>query len=285
MYYSSRGLLKSCDIFSSQPVSSTQFVTGYKFANCKKGQSVYVCTSALRHFAETVLPNLPPIVLVSGDCDLTCWHSVFPSHAHFVQFIENPTIRHWFVQNAVVQHPKLTQIPIGLDYHTMTTSRQWGPKMPPLEQERVLLSVPQRPFWERRVACYSNFHFSMQTKYAFDRRDAVEKVPKELVFYEPAHTTRERSWNTQTQYAFVLSPHGNGLDCHRTWEALVLGCIPVVKTSPLDPLYAGLPVLIVQDWSRVTKTLLTETIAQFKNKTFQMEKLKLAHWVNQIRNA
>jgi hypothetical protein len=157
--------------------------------------------------------------------------------------------------------------------------------MPPLEQERVLLSVPQRPFWERRVACYSNFHFSMQTKYAFDRRDAVEKVPKELVFYEPAHTTRERSWNTQTQYAFVLSPHGNGLDCHRTWEALVLGCIPVVKTSPLDPLYAGLPVLIVQDWSRVTKTLLTETIAQFKNKTFQMEKLKLAHWVNQIRNA
>ena len=39
-----------------------------------------------------------------------------------------------------------------------------------------------------------------------------------------------------TNYAFIVSPHRNGLDCHRTWEALVLGCIPIVKTSPIDDL-------------------------------------------------
>ena len=38
-------------------------------------------------------------------------------------------------------------------------------------------------------------------------------------------------WETTAQYAFVASPPGNGFDCHRTWEALVLGCIVIVQNS------------------------------------------------------
>ncbi len=30
------------------------------------------------------------------------------------------------------------------------------------------------------------------------------------------------------QYSFWLSPRGNGIDCHRTWEALYLDVIPIV---------------------------------------------------------
>ena len=29
-------------------------------------------------------------------------------------------------------------------------------------------------------------------------------------------------------HRFVLSPPGHGLDCHRTWEAILLGAIPIV---------------------------------------------------------
>jgi hypothetical protein len=53
-------------------------------------------------------------------------------------------------------------------------------------------------------------------------------------------------------HAFVASPHGNGLDCHRTWEALALGCIPIVKRSPIDKVFQGLPVWIVGSWKEVT---------------------------------
>jgi hypothetical protein len=62
-------------------------------------------------------------------------------------------------------------------------------------------------------------------------------------------------WNV-VHAKFVVSPHGNGLDCHRTWEALYLGVIPIVKTSSLDQLYEDLPVLIVDDWSDVTREFL-----------------------------
>ena len=32
-----------------------------------------------------------------------------------------------------------------------------------------------------------------------------------------------------TQYKFILSPKGHGLDCHRTFEILLLGGIPVLE--------------------------------------------------------
>ena len=49
---------------------------------------------------------------------------------------------------------------------------------------------------------------------------------------------------------FVISPPGNGLDCHRTWEAIYLGCVPVVKRSSLSEEFTmNLPILAVEDWS------------------------------------
>ena len=40
---------------------------------------------------------------------------------------------------------------------------------------------------------------------------------------------------------FALSPGGTGPDTYRTWEALLVGTIPIVKTSQLDNLYSDLP--------------------------------------------
>ena len=39
-------------------------------------------------------------------------------------------------------------------------------------------------------------------------------------------------------HKFVVAPRGNGIDTHRLWEALYLGCVPVVGKSALDGLYA-----------------------------------------------
>lgn len=47
---------------------------------------------------------------------------------------------------------------------------------------------------------------------------------------------------------YVLSPRGNGLDCHRTWEALYAGAIPVVRRNDWCFNHLQLPVLIVQEW-------------------------------------
>ena len=124
---------------------------------------------------------------------------------------------------------------------------------------------------KKQNKCYSNFHFLINSQ---DRKDALNQVPKKLVFYEPNKLRRLHSWINMINYRFVLSPHGNGLDCHRTWEALILGCIPIVRTSALDPMYDGLPVLIVKNWSDITQDLL-DTF----NPQTNLEKLNTIYWI------
>jgi hypothetical protein len=53
-----------------------------------------------------------------------------------------------------------------------------------------------------------------------------------------------------SQYRFVASPPGNGVDCHRTWEAFYLRVVPIVVRSVLTEEFEswGLPVWLVDDY-------------------------------------
>jgi hypothetical protein len=114
--------------------------------------------------------------------------------------------------------------------------------------------------------------------------NAKNSIPADCVFYEPSRVTQSETFQHQIEYAFVVSPHGNGLDCHRTWEALVLGCIPIVNTSALDPLFSDLPVLIVDSWSQVNREMLSDTLKEYRNRNFNYDKLTLKFWVDTIRD-
>ena len=73
------------------------------------------------------------------------------------------------------------------------------------------------------------------------------------------------------------------MDCHRTWEALLLGSIPIVKTSTLDPLFEDLPVLIVNDWSELMQDFLTTQYEQMSKKLYNTEKIYAQYWIDKIK--
>ena len=284
-FISSRGILHSCDIKSDIPVSSIRQLYQYDWTNLHEGCTVYICNSAIPAFS-LIIDQLPcRIILVSGDADECCPMELFSTEFEFKLFIENEKIIHWFSQNLIISHAKMTKMPIGLDYHTMIISDVWGKSISPLEQEKQLLNLRNSalPFYERIPKIYSNFHFSIHTKFAKDRTDAISQIPKNLIYYEPSRTERYETWQNQSKYTFVASPHGNGLDCHRTWEALCLGCIVIVKRSSLDELYNGLPVLIVQEWSYITEKILLETMVNYKKMQFNYKKLTLKYWKDKIK--
>jgi len=287
-FVSSRGILKSCDTFSNTPMSSIPELINYNkdLSNLKDGTIIYICNSAVKKFLSNIKNIQYRFILVSGDSDTTVPNDIFPSVEEFLSTMQSDKLIHWYAQNCIVDHAKLTRLPIGLDYHTLSEQNyKWGPQQLPINQERGLNIIKDdvKPFWKREIKCYSNFHFSFY-RFGYDRKDAIEKIPKDLIFYEKKEIPRMNSWLNQSKYAFVVSPHGNGLDCHRTWEAFTLGCIVIVKTSGLDPLYHDLPVLIVQEWSDITNELLINTVENYKNKKFNYNKLKLDYWVNQITN-
>ena len=293
IFVSSRGILKSCDYYSLTPYSSIKQLLNYlPIENIKtiKNPTIYVCSSAILHFINTMLPLIDfSFILVSGDCDETIPNEILTSD-DFNKLLNEQRLIHWFCQNMTIDHNKITRMPIGLDYHTLTSIPLWGPISSCDHQEKMLLMIKEKslPFWNRNIKCYANFHFTMNTKLGYDRKDAFQKINRDLVYYEENKVTRLITWNKQKEYAFVICPHGGGLDCHRNWEALCLGCIPIVKTSSIDNLYKDLPVLIVTDWEDITNELLNKTItvfkSKFKKKKFKIEKLTLSYWLKLINS-
>ena len=47
---------------------------------------------------------------------------------------------------------------------------------------------------------------------------------------------------------YSCCPRGNGYDTHRVIESILMNSIPIVKSSPLDPLYKELGAVIVNEW-------------------------------------
>jgi hypothetical protein len=286
--YSNRGLVKSCDHHDPKPESSQFRQERIDFTKVKRGESVYVCTTAMPFFLQNQFPQIPePFVLVTGDGDEVAPFDCFPGIQALMAFLANPKVLHWFATNCVLEHPKITRIPYGLDYHTCTRPTSWGPILTPLAQEELLMRIrgDARPFWERKPLAYWNIFAIEGRRFGEDRANALAKIPPESLWREEEIVPREETWRRQTEFAFVVSPHSNGLDCIRTWEALNFGCIPIVRRSHLDGVYDGLPVLIVDEWEHVTPPLLIRTLAEFRGRTWEYERLTLDYWVERIRAA
>ena len=291
-FVNSRGILKSCDFHSKTPKSSCNDDTGYLDKMLKKMfhcMSIYVCSDLLKFFVNNILPKINKMfVLVSGDSDLCVPKEILNSQ-QFNTLINSPFLIKWFLQNTQVQNnPKMIQLPIGLDYHTISNEPNHGWKLPyeshlPGAQEHVLVSIKEKSqsFYERIPKIYVNF--SKNNDRFGDRENSVKNISTELMVINNIFTKRTENWNIMSTYAFVLSPFGNGMDCHRTWEALCLGCIPIVKAPNFRKMFENLPVLIVENWSEVNNELLLKTINEFKQRTFNYEKLSLKYWINKIK--
>lgn len=292
-FVSSRGLLKSCDFYSSKAKSSCNNDYNYllnmlKSNKMKDGMTIYVCSDLLKYFVYYILPKIKnKFVLLSGDSDL-CVPIEILNQRETMLLVHSPFLIKWFAQNTRIQETdKINQMPIGLDYHTIFHNlnckwRQNTEDILPLSQENILKNVLLNalPFYERIPKIYVNF--TINNDRFKQRQKSLKTIPKDLMHINQQFTPRTLNWEQMIKYTFVLSPFGVGMDCHRTWEALCLGCIPIVCAPHFKNLFNGLPVLNVNDWNDINETLLLNTINQFKETNFNYQKLTLDYWKRKI---
>ena len=287
-FVNSRGILKSCNFHSPYPKSSCDNDKTYLYFMLKhmfNGMSIYVCINLLKFFVNNIFTKINKnFLLVSGDSDL-CLPRECLNIPQFNFLVKSKYLIKWFAQNSEFKsHSKIIQMPIGLDYHTILNNPRCKWKLPdeghlPSEQEMILFNIKKNalPFYERIPKIYVNF--TIDNDRFGDRHKSLKIISPDLLEINNTFTPRTNNWKNTINYSFVLSPFGCGMDCHRTWEALCLGCIPIVKAPKFLELFENLPVLIVNDWNEVTHELLDKTIKNFKMKTFNNDKLQLKYWV------
>ncbi|SDR21407.1 hypothetical protein [Pseudovibrio sp. Tun.PSC04-5.I4] len=287
-FISSRGLLKSSHTKTKRPKSSSPKLDADLLENHTAGATIYITTDALPLFVQTHLLHMrEPFVLLSGDSDLpieadrTLENTL--SSNMLKTLLTHPLLVAWYAQNLAMEHEKLFNLPIGLDYHTLTArkSHAWGEFQTPLEQEELLRSVAAdaSPLNEREMQGYCNWHHAAHRG---DRAQVLAVADDTVAYYENDHLPREQSWRKNAQFLYTISPFGEGMDCHRTWEALFLGAVPIVKSSSLNPLFEGLPVLVVEDWSQVTVMRLEQEKQSLLENTYDFSSLSLSHWTDKF---
>ncbi len=262
-----------------------------RYAGVRDGDLVWTRATALPEFLDQVLPRIEArFVLLSGDED---W-SIPGEFARATELCASDKLLCWFAQNFDGGDPsgKVLPLPIGLDFHTISNRRRWGhPLATPREQELELeeLQAGMPPSEQRLARVHADFHLNKHARVLMgESRDTLEAVLRAnpLIDFQAEKIPRLDLWREKTGYAFVVSPHGNGLDCHRTWESLALGNIVIVKRSPLDLLYAGLPVVIVSQWSEITAENLSEWQRRYAHAfsdTVFRERLTNRYWIERAR--
>lgn len=291
-FVSSRGIALYCQHYPKIIKSDTNHFDTKDYQNIQNGDKVYVISSALNKFTEHIFPTIVKkdisIVLVTGACVTSVPVELGKVHkTNYIDFIEKNKkhISRWYTQNCdVVNHDIIKIIPLGIDYHTLQSKKHyWGPIQSAVDQENLLKTIANEHKGQKQMKCFSYFHFLMFERHGRDRHMAKNALNnKPFNDFLPARIPRDEIWKKHEHYHFIVSPHGNGLDCHRTWEALALGCIPIVRTSSLNSLFEGLPVLIVNKWTDVNEDLLQKTVETFSKTQFQMEKLTLRYWVDSM---
>ena len=196
-------------------------------------------------FVAAALPAMRrPFVLITTDGDAAVPSELAPATVRTL--LDNPWLVAWYTQNwDGTPHPKLFPIAIGLDLHTPRAAS--SPRQ--LSETLGAIAEAARPATRREPSVFCDLGLSLASE---ERRAAVRVLSGcRHVVMQRQRLSQAAIWESYARHRFVLSAPGNGLDSHRTWEALYLGAIVIAPRSPLDRLYAGLAVVSVEDWRAV----------------------------------
>ena len=268
------------------------------------GSIVYVPTSCLdiwiEHMVEDIRELEIKIILVTGGSVVGAPREISEIFEMDVYNLLKPILIAWFTQNLDVPRIRnLHSIPIGLDFHHLVKSRderkffKWlGPEQTISQQNNDLIDIQKRilPWEDRLDKAFCFFQFQLFERHDRDRYVAQEELPpdNEMLVYAEKRQERLETWNEMIKYKYIISPHGQGLDCYRTWESIELGCVPVVKKSSLSEsgLYTKLPVLVLDSW----RDFLDPAIRQEKVDKIQIylnnpPKKTLEYWIGRLEQS
>jgi len=198
----------------------------------KSDQIVFCKTDFISTLFSEIEGFSGELILISHLSDYPITENLFKSRPK--------CIKKWFAQNVDYQHPDLVPIPIGIPNHK-------GPSFASiqyLDQNFIKNNLPL-PKIQKDWKIYCNFGDTHSSR--SNVRDCLSR--NVLAGFE-SNVSSSEFYLSMNKNQFVASPRGNGIDCHRTWEALLVGSIPIVDKHFMYDEW-NIPVIQVTDWNNL----------------------------------
>jgi hypothetical protein len=241
-------------------ISYDDFIWGDKFK--KLSNCIFIKIDDALNFLKNNKVN--KLITHNGDY---CVDEKYINYLHNINF--------WFGQNVFLNDPKIISIPIGLENDYVSNS---------INKKKMLLY-----YMKENISCekllYINHNIGTNPKERSIPYQVFQTNKFITVESCMGYDNQKNYYTKVKQHAFVLSPPGNGIDCHRTWEILYCGRYPILKNiGRLKHLYEDLPVIFIDSYDEITEEFLLQKQTEFKDKTFNYNKLKFDYWKILIEN-
>jgi hypothetical protein len=189
----------------------------------------FVKTDYINQFYQQYLPHINyEFVLITHDADN-------PVNEQHIPILQNRFLKKWFGMNCHIIHEKLQPIPIGI------ANECW-----PHGDKQALLDTANKKIRSKGKYIYSNF--TKETN--LNQRQDVALILKNHkdVFFESQKLTYKDYLDKLSTYKFIISPPGNSVDCHRIWESIYVGTIPIVLKSVPMVYFKDCPIFFIEKW-------------------------------------
>lgn len=183
-------------------------------------------------FKTKILPTLNrpfKIITHNSDCSVDNKN---------IDLLDHPDLLKWYGMNCHIRHNKLVPIPIGI------ANTEW------LHGNIVkLLEVIDTPV-EKIDRVYCNFDCTTNPI----RYNILEQLKQyDFIDFENTKLPYEDYLLKLKQYKWTISPPGNSVDCHRIWESIYLGVIPIIEKHTAMESFYDLPIIVIDNWKQLSQ--------------------------------
>jgi hypothetical protein len=193
-------------------------------------------------------------------------NSDYPIDNRYSKFFENQNLVCWYGQNINYLHSKLKSIPIGI------ANEIWEHG-----NEDILNEVISNNNQKSNLI-YCNFDINTNL---LERQKCVRSMEKNKLTMNNKTNFKNYLEELSKSY-FSLSPNGNGIDCHKTWESLYLKTIPVVTKSINSEFYSNLPIYFIESWDDFNVERLTINLYENIIKKFTLSEIDVNFYYKKI---
>jgi len=229
-----------------------------KIDNLFNGCTIYTHTVYAKELLKIIETINKRVIVITHNYDYNIDNS----------YIVPENIIMWFAQNVNTVNPKIQSIPIGLE------NRWWF--IETNKKGKMLNKLTEPKIYKNLI--YVNHAISTNPKERNLPYEILKDKPYATLKYGKNGSGFDEYLNDIYSHKFVVSPEGNGIDTHRTWECLYMNTIPIEKININNQFYTDLPICFVSSWEELTEDFLLSEYYRIKSKNWNLEKLNFEYW-------
>lgn len=254
---------------------NNQLIQVNLFSALDDQEKIFFCKTDFLDSAFNKIKNINhDVILITGNSDYEINDNTINQSPK--------NIKYWFAQNA--NSDNVFGIPIGLENSIECKvdghGRAWEQAIP----KHKYISTVKSKIPSRHV--YANFSISTNPSQRSSVADICRSsahITSDIILNHNEINKRKYSnyIDEILDHKMVVCPEGNGVDCHRTWETLLLNRVPIVKKSKVMNHFSDLPILYVDEWSQIRDLkLIIEKYKLIKDNA--VKKLDFKYWKSLI---